>query len=226
MSELYQHIDSWNGERIFIYVIVFIIILWFFSKKDFGMNVLIALIVGSFVISYLNNRTKTMMNTQDDIQNLKKKAIKPKLNDQSEKQLPIVDFLFSIQDLYAYNPQQYEETIKYTNMFYDKYKQSFVDVKTSHINYGLMQQYKRDALNALMSLIFSLPDDKRMRDKVNSATVIFDGMMTSHLDQISYLIDEDIYKYGYTVDSKVIDYGPKAFNEHDDIFHNFSYEIF
>jgi len=226
MDELYKHIDKWDGGRTYLYSVIFVIILWFFSKKTIGINILVAIIVGAFVINYMNNRTQNMMDTQKDILDTKIATIQPKINEETKKQRPIIDVMFSIQDMYSYNPLQYEEVIRNINQFYDKYKLSFVDSKTSHINYDLMKQYKRDALNALMSLIHTIPEDKRYIDKLNNSTIVLDGIMTKHLDQISFLIDEDIYKRGYNIDTKNIDYGPKSFNEYDDMFKNYSYEIY
>lgn len=226
MSELYRYVDSWDGERLFIYVVVIILIIWLFTKCDMGINILIGLIVAIFVISYLNNRFITTTSTLEELQTIKKNIIKPKLNDDAQEQMPIVDFTFSIQDLYAYNPLAYEEMIKNINQFYDKYAVCFADTSTCDINYGLMEQYKRDAMNALMSMIYTLPDDPKVRNLVDTAASVLDGIMTKHLDQISYLIDERVYKYGYSTDSKIINYGPKAFNEYDDIFNIYSYEIY
>lgn len=157
---------------------------------------------------------------------LKKKAIIPKLTDETKSHEEIVDFLFSIQDLYAYGPQQYAEMVQNINYFYDLYKISFVDNISSYLNYDMMKQFKRNSLNALMSIIFSLPEDKRVRDKINTASAILDQLMTTHLDQISYLIDDCTYKNGYNVDTKIIDYGPKAANEYADMFKIYSYEVY
>lgn len=225
MNDLYKYIDSWEGNRVWLYTVVFIFIVWIFYNRHMGVNSIVAIIVGMFVISYLNNRSIVAADTQKDIHKFKKDNIKPKLNDSSEKHEEIVNLLFSIQDMYAYSPQQYENMIKYIDQFYDKYQLSFVDNKTSHVNYGLMKQYKREAINSLMSIIYSLPDDPKVRNKLNTASIILDSLMTKHLDQISYLVDEDIYKTGYNVDSKIIHYGVKPFNEYDDIFNIFSYEI-
>lgn len=226
MSELYKYIDTWNGKRTYFYAIVFIVVLWIFFKRDVGMNVLVALIVGSFVVAYFNNRSITTTDTLEDIQKIKKTAIKPKPNDQVMEQKSIIDLLFSVQDMYAYNPQQYEEMVKYINQFYDKYQLSFVDPKTSHINYGLMKQYKRDALNAFTAIIFSLPDDTSPRDKINATTIVLDNILSKDLDQVGYLIDEDIYKRGYNVDTEIIDYGVKPCNEYDDLFNIYTYELY
>lgn len=225
-GELYEYIDSWNGQKVFIYVVVFLFILWFISRQNLGINVLIAMIIGAFVINYMNHRSVKTNDTQEDIKNIKIDAIEPKISNDTKKQDDIINFLFSIQDMYVYNPTQYIEMITNINNFYDLYKETDVDNQTSYVNYDLMKQYKRNALNSLSSIIFSLPDDRRVRDKINMSASILDTIMTKNLDQISYIIDNYTYKHGYSVDTKIIDYGPKASNEYEDMFKNYSYEIY
>jgi hypothetical protein len=225
MDNLYEYIDKWNGNELFMYVVIFIIILWYFSRKSLGTNILIGIIVGYFVICYLNTRNVRTDNTRREIQQAKKESINPKLK-KTDGYDDVVNLIFSIQDMYPSNPQQYAEAIKSINVFYELYKEVQVDKKTSYINYGLMKQFKRDTLNALMSITYGLPSDKRVQDKLNNATIVLDEIMTKHLDQISYFADDYTYRHGYNVDTKIIDYGPKASNEYDDIFKPYSYEIF
>lgn len=225
MGSLYEYIDKWNGIELFMYATILIVILWYFSRKKLDVNIIVGLIIAYFVICYLNTRYVRVENTYKEIQQAKIDSIKPKLK-RTEGYDDIVNLLFSIQDLYRFNPQQYSEAIKSINVFYELYKEVQVDRKTSYINYGLMKQFKRDTLNALMSITYGLPSDKRVQDKLNNATIVLDEIMTKHLDQISYFADDYTYRYGYNVDTKIIDYGPKASNEYDDMFKSYSYEIF
>jgi hypothetical protein len=227
MAELYEFIDNWNGETLFWYILVLLITLWFFFKKDIGINILVALLIAVFTLNYLNHRAVEAEDTQEDILQTKKEIINPTIHlKETEEHENIVNFLFSIQDLYKYNPLQYEEMVKSINIFYELYKVSFVANNESFINYGLMSQFKRDALNALASMIYSLSDDRRVREKVNSAVLILDSILTKDLDQVSYLMDNYVYKNGVNVDTKYIDYGPKAANDYEDIFRPYSYEIY
>jgi hypothetical protein len=226
MGELYEYIDSWDGQHMFVYVVIFILILWLFSLKKMGINILIAIIVGICVVNYMNFRTIKNSNTLADIQKIKEDIIDPEITEDTKEHKNIVDFLFSIQDMRIYSPRQFIESVNNINYFYDLYKQSFVDKSTCHMNYDLMKQYKRDAVNALQSILFSIPDDNRIRDKINSAALILNDIMTTHLDEISYLVDEYTYKHGYTVDTKIINYGPMPANEYDDLNKNYSYEIY
>lgn len=226
MGELYEYIDTWDGQRVFIYVVVFLAILWFISRQNMGINVLIAIIIGVFVINYMNFRSIKNSDTQEDIKKIKRDAIVPKVTEDTKEHDEIINFLFSIQDMYVYNPIQYIEMINNINFFYDLYKTAQVDNSTVYTGYDLMKQYKRNALNALSSIIFSLPEDRRVRDKINTSAKILDDIMTKDLDQISYMLDNYTYKNGYSVNTKIIDYGPKPANDYDDMFKNYSYEIY
>lgn len=225
MGELYEYIDSWNGQTLFIYIVIVFAIVIMFYKTKIQNNVYIGIFLAIFVISYLNNRAIVAADTDSDIKKIKKDSIQPKLNDEAITHENLLSMIFSIQDIYAYNPQQYEIMIKSINNFYELYKLSFIDNSTVFVNYGMMEQYKRDALNALKSMIFSLPIDRDILSKINVSAIALDDIMTRDLDQISYLTDNRIYKHGYDIDTKIITNGPKPFNTYDDMFRNFSYEV-
>ena len=64
MSDLYKYIDTWNSEHIYIYVVIIIFSLWIFSKMKIGVNILVGLIIGLFIVAYLNDRSITIINEQ------------------------------------------------------------------------------------------------------------------------------------------------------------------
>ena len=222
-DHLYKYIDTWDGDTLFKYITISLFMLWYLSKKNIDLRVIIIII--GFVISYLNHRSITQLDTKQDIYNLKKNMIKPQLEDVSEKE-NIINFVYSIQDLYIYNPQQYEEMINHINNFFRLYKLSFINTKTVHTNFNHMETDKRSALNALKSIIFNSPNNNDVRQKINGAVDILDSILTKYLDQISYLIDDDIYKNGYNMDTAIIDYETKPFNSYSDIFKPYSYELY
>jgi hypothetical protein len=226
MTDLYKYVDSWDGPTTFVYILILIIVIWYFYRTSIKNNFLIGIIVAVFIVSYLNNRAIVAADTEADIKKIKRDEIKPILSDEATKHDDLLSMIFSVQDFYAYNPQQYEYMIASVNNFYKLHKLSFVDHTTVFLNYGMMEQYKRDALNALKSIIFSLPINGDARNKLNIATVVLDDIMTTDLDQISYLADNRLYKHGYDIDTKIIDEGPKAFNEYDDMFKKFSYDVY
>jgi hypothetical protein len=225
-QSLFVYIDEWNGNKLFTYLVILIILIFIFSKKNVTLNLIVALGVAYFIISYLNHQSKVTNNTLQDIVNIKESKIKPKSKKTTLKQSDIRNFLFSVQDLRVFNAQAYEEMIKKIDDFFEYYSIVFVEPSRSYIYYGLMEQAKRDALNSLTSLIFLIPEDKRVRAKLNRATNVLDKILTTYLDQISYVADEYTHKYGYNVNTKVLNYGAKPYNQYDDMFQPYSYEVY
>lgn len=225
-QSLFVYIDEWDGKRLYLYILVLIIVIWVFSQQSVTLNLVVGLAIAYFVISYMNHKSKTTNDTQDDIVRIKKAKIKPEPLETTLDKPDVRNFLFSVQDLRVYNPQAYEEMIKKIDAFFTYYTIVFVEPSRSYIYYGLMEQAKRDVLNALKSMIFEIPEDKRVRAKLNRATDVIDEVMTKYLDQISHIADEYTYKYGYNVNTKVLNYGAKPYNQYDDIYQPYSYEIY
>jgi len=70
-------------------------------------------------------------------------------------------------------------------------------------------------------------DNQYIRYKINKSAETLNDIMTKHLDQVSYVSDNDIYKNGYNNNTKIIDYSStKPYNIFNDIFNNYSYEIY
>lgn len=225
-QSLFVYIDEWDGKRLYLYILILIIIVWLISQRNVTLNLIVGLGVAYFVISYLNHRSKTTNDTRDDIIRIKKAKIEPKPLETTNDKEDVRNFLFSVQDLRVYNAQAYEEMVRKIDAFFEYYTIVFVEPSRSYVYYELMEQAKRDALNALKSLVFEIPEDKRVRAKLNRATDVMDEVLTKYLDQVSHITDEYTYKYGYNVDTKVINYGTKPFNQYDDIYQPYSYEIY
>ena len=107
-QSLFVYIDEWDAGRLYLYIVVLLLIILFFSKQNVGLNLIVALGVSYFVLSYMNHHTKVLNNTQQDIVNIKEESIKPKPVKALEN-TDIRDFLFSIQDFRSYNGLAYSE---------------------------------------------------------------------------------------------------------------------
>jgi hypothetical protein len=225
-QSLFVYIDEWGGDKLFMYILILIVVIWICSKQTITLNLVVSLSISYFVISYLNHMAKTTNNTLQDIVNIKESKIEPIPKKTTLKHTDVRNLLFSIQDMRVYNAQAYEEMMRHIDDFFEYYDIVFVEPSRSYVYYGLMEQAKRDALNALKSLIFICPEDARVRGKLNRSTDVMDKILTKYLDQISFIADEYTHKYGYTVDTKILSYGAKPYNQYDDIFQPYSYEVY
>lgn len=225
-QSLFVYIDEWEGNRLFTYLVVLLLCVWYFWLNNATIGLVVALGVAYFIVSYMNHKSKTTNDTLQDIVNIKEDSIKPKPKETTLKQPDVRNFLFSIQDLRVHNPQAYEEAIRKTDNFFEYYDLVYTEPSRAYIYFELMTKAKRDALNTIKSIVLNVPEDRRVRAKLNHATDQMDEILTKYLDQISYIADEYTYKHGWNIKTKILNYGPKPFNEYGDMFQNYSYEIY
>lgn len=230
---LYRFIDDWDGYYLFAYIVMFIFIMWFVTQITITLNTIVGLAVSVFVISYFNHQSIVEKNTIKDIYDIKKEATSPSSNGlpgsvptMIHERRDATNFLFSIQDLRMYNPQAYDEGVEFMDRFFEYRKILDSEPDRCYTYYGLMENARRDSLNAFKSIIHSLPEDRRVRAKLNRATEILDEIFVRYLDQVSYIIDDHVYHNGYSINTKIPDYGAKPYNEYDDILEPYTYEFF
>jgi hypothetical protein len=230
---LYRFVDDWDGYYLFSYIVIVIFIMWFVTKIEITLNTIVGLVVSMFVLNYFNHQSIVERNTAKDIYDIKKEATSPKSNGLPGRTPTMIherrdatNFLFSIQELRSYNPQTYDEFVEFMDRFFEYRKILDSEPDRCYTYYGLMENAKRDSLNALKSIIHSIPEDRRVRAKLNRAVDVADDIMTKYLDQVSYIIDDHVYHNGYNVNTKIIDYGAKPYNEYDDIFEPYTYESY
>ncbi len=147
-----MEIDKLDNKTIFWYSIVFCIILLFFSKFTVGLNIVFGFFIGFIIILYLYYNHMKLKEEQNKIILNERQILTPQ-PDNAMKYNNIVDFLFSIQDLYIYNPQAYEDMIEIIDQFFKLYEESNNDNSLAGMNYYQMIIEKNNAMNSLQSII-------------------------------------------------------------------------
>lgn len=212
-----NYIEEDDRKIIFIYFVILIIILFIIQKVNVNLNTLLGIFL-FFIILYIirYNRKK-----EKHILELKKDFIKPKprkINDYED----ILNFVFSIQDLYVYNVPVYEDMIDNIDSLLEIYEQSKISNELAGVNYDLARERKKDAVNSLHSIIHIIPNSKVLIDKLNKAIKILDNILQNYIDEI-YTINKNYIKiYGRTNKSKEIIIGPIESN----FFNDDKYDVF
>jgi hypothetical protein len=199
----------------FYNIVIIILCIFIVIHKSFNTKIILGLFVAGIIIFY-------KYSVYDN-----KTIISPNhASLEFIKDDELTQFLNNIEDIYMYNPYEFEKLLKSINKFYELYELSFIDEKTANSNFELMEEEKRKGLNILSSIILNT-DNQYIRNKINVSSENLNTIMTKHLDQISYLSDNDIYKNGYNNNTKIIDYDiTKPYNIYNDIFEKYSYELF
>ena len=197
----------------FNYVIIFIITLYFMSMIDIKLNILYATLIAIVIIYLLFTKQMELKKQELTISNEQYKSIIPKIENKNKD---IVEFLFSIQDFYTYNPLAYAEMVNEIEHFFTLYEETHNNPKFSGRNYELMNEHKRLALNALHSLIFTIPSNKEYTNKLNDSFNILDKILMKHMNEVEKLAKEYVHENGYNVDIRLINKGMTPYNYYND----------
>lgn len=208
-------------KSIFIYIIILISIIYIFSFINVKLNTILAISIACIIIKYLYTENKENVNTEEKQHEIKLENIQPSPK-KLDKYKDIVDFLFSIQDMYYYNQQAYEDMIDNLDIFFQIYENIHIGEKLYEYNYELAVNKKHNSINCLHSLIYNIP--VAMNDKLSTSLVILEEILNRYLVQLKEICDNNIIKNGYNKDRRIIHTGPLQYNRYlNSEIHSYDY---
>lgn len=215
-------------KTMFFYIVIVVLIIYYMTFFNFGINVLVGIIVSYFIIGQLD-KTRIMESvTYSSNINKQIESIKPKIN-KIKKEEELLNLLFSIQDLYIYNPEVYGEMTKNIEDFLKIYDFVTITPKMTSYYYDIMTDKKNRALNLLMALIISTPSNQAINNKLGVAVDTLEDILNKKLDIVYNHYQEDIYINGLHAGIKHVYIGPKPSNSFDnqiDKINSNSYEVY
>lgn len=214
-----------DNKTFFFYIIIFIGIIYAYSTIPIGLNIVFGTTIAFIVVLYLYYNYNEKQEKENKTKSFQEANLLPKPEIFSDHP-DIIKYLFSIQDFYIYNPQAYEEMTKNLSLFFRTFKEAKENKKNAGIHYELMISYKRNAVNALHSIIHSIPDSDDYTNKLNKAIVILQEILDEYLVKTERLHKEYLLEYGYNNETKLINKGQMPYNQYDGVDSTFSYNIF
>jgi hypothetical protein len=210
---LYDYINSYDSKSIFLYLIIFVLLLSYFKSSSVGTNILIALIIGTFIVVYIN-AGKESSESNDQIQmKTKYDNIRPQSKAKKIKNYPdLTNFVFSIQDFYVENPQAFEDMLDNLDAFLALYENAVTEPKLANKTFKFAEIKKHNALNSLQSIIYNMPTDKISTNKLSVAVRTLEQLLNNYLEKMYHMSQESVYKNGYDTSYVPIDFGPKPHN--------------
>ena len=201
----FSKFNELNGRDIFIFVTLIIISISVLPLllPDNNLNIFFGIIIALIIFKYIYDTKKKKNNEEIYISNLENDYIvpKPKI---CNKYNDIVKFLFSIQDLYKYNQQTYENLIDIIDNFFYLYEESLLINNLSANNYDLMDKNKNQALNLLHSIIINVPADTIYNNKIDDSVDYLNFILSNYLENIYYIYSKTIYVNGLNSGSKIL----------------------
>lgn len=217
-TNIYTWINSLDSQTLIKYVIIISISLLIFRK----IGVILALILATLAILYIHNKDDYNVAVKDNKRIVKQSHITPEphiFNDKDD----LVDFFFSVQDFYQYNPQAYEETINNLDSFFSIYNKVKEGIEFCEHHYRIAESKRRNALNSFHSIIHKLPRDDIIQDKFNRSHQRFDTILTKYINELYGMCKKDLEKSGYSTFNSIIHRGPKEYNNYNDEIYSYDF---
>ena len=222
---IYTFISSFDNKILFRNIVIILIFLYFFMKLTIGLNIILALVLGVIAVLYLYE--KETLFTQIEEKQIKEKLniIQPKTERvQSHNDIDLIEFLFSVQDFYRWNPQAYEEMIDNIESFLKLHESIFLEDSLCNYYFQIADSKKQNALNAFHSIIYKLPNDKIFTDKFNRAHRRLDTILTKHINELYDQCKFVMMRDGKNILQRQINIGPKEYNTYFD--KDFTYQFY
>lgn len=215
-----------DNKTLFYYIIIFAAITFAFSTIKVGLNIIYGTVIAALLVHFLYNNYKDKQDDENKTKSHQESLLLPK-PEIIGKYEDIIKYLFSIQDIYVYNPQAYEEMVESLANFFRTYEETQNNPRESGRNYGLMTTYKRNSINAVHSIIHTISTDVKYTDKLNRAITTLGEILDRYMAKVERMQKEYLHDNGYNNQTKLINKGELAYNEFDQ-GHNerFSYDLF
>lgn len=214
-NNIYDIIHHMNSPTVFKYIVILIATYFLFKHKSVSLAVILGLVIGVIVVYYLYVKSESTVSDRLQEHKLKVEHILPE-PEKIKSNERLVDFLFSIQDMYQYNPQAYEEMMDNIEAFLTIYDTIMKGVRLYDYYYGVAVDKKENAVNALQSIIYKLPSSKALMNKHMRSHKRLETILTDIINEMYDKCKEYRIRYGTTIHNKVLLDNPKPYNNYEE----------
>lgn len=210
-NNIFLQIEKSDAKTLFLYIIIIVLILAVFQYLSIGVNIILGIFFAILLILYLNSKNQFQEKNLKEIYDNKVNLIRPKPK-HLQRYPKFVDFVFAIQDFYSYNVPAYENMIDFIDYVIELYEESINDNSTAGFNYGLVDNARKESVNNLHSIIFDIPSNNIIINKLNDSIDKLNELIYDILDELYSLHKLYIFNNGYNRNTVSIIKGPKPEN--------------
>jgi len=196
-------INNTDNVTLFWYIIIFVLTLYAFSRINVTLNIVYGTFIVLLILYFLNNEYTKTKTTINNILKEKNNSIIPK-SGRLKNYNNIINFLFSIQDFYVYNPPAYEDMVQSLDIFFIYYEEVLNNNKLAGGHYDILSDRKKYILNSLQSIIYDFPVNAKYTKKLNDSVKILNDILTEYMVNIKKINSNNIYTNGYNMNTKLI----------------------
>lgn len=206
-----HNISSISSKSIFLYCVIICFSIVYFRNINVTLGTLTGLILVTIIIVFLYYQEILNISNAENLHDLKVNNIVPQ-TENIKKFKDITDFIFSIQELYEYNPQAFEELVIIIDEFLEIYGYVILDYSLAGEYYSQMEQCKVSSINRLHSLIFTVPSSKLLIQKLNNSMEVLENLLNKYLLEIYDLNKNYVGDHGFYNNTKYIELNVKPFD--------------
>ena len=193
--------------ELLLYGFISILVFSFISKYNITIATIVGIMIAYYILVILANSNKNNNDKKKTMLENKKKYIRPR-EEIIEKYDDIVEFLFSIQNLYIYNPPVYQELVETIKNFLTIYEETINIPKTAHKNYTNAEIKLYHAVNLLQSIIINtdinLINNENIDSSINASSRVLKNILKKYLDEIELIVKKDIKYNGYNINTLLL----------------------
>lgn len=213
-SSIYNNLISINSIDLFKYIVIIIICISFSSIFKIKLNIIIGSIIGLFIVYLLYDKKDLTNATYQNQLIIKLSLIRPKpkyFDNYSE----LIELFYSIRDFYNYNSTVFKQVIIEVDLILlilNDIKQNIINCK---YNVDVLQDKKREVLNHLSSMIYTIENNKLIEKKLQNAVNTLHKILNNYETEAIQICNNQILVNGYDNSKIYINHkGPIASNEY------------
>lgn len=192
---LYNYIIDIDHKSMLLFSTTFLLIFSLVNRIHFTTSSIVAILVASLIIYFLNERRRTTQFT--DMKELEIKLVRITPNPKYfHLDAGIVELIYSIREFRNYNDQAFVEMItsidKFLALTYDVEN----DVADCHHAIQISQAFKKQALNHLMSIIHKTPQHEETQKKIRKAADSLHFILNHHISLMTKRCNKKIKEKG------------------------------
>ena len=199
-------------QELFKYIIIFIIASYMFSRVNIGLNNIIGGIIGIIIVFIMIGKVNSQKDSSSHELINKYNSIIP-LPVHGSNYPEIIDFLHSIREFYFYNKRSFTSMVKNIDLLLKIYEDVKIGVIYCKYHYDIASEKRKNALNYLHSIIYSLEDDVSLKSKLLESVKYLQTLSGKYLNYIENICNKDIEQNGYNIEeTKIESNQPRPFN--------------
>ena len=216
----FKYIES---KVLFKYILILIGSYIIIGKKKIKLSHILSLFIGLSIVFYLRLDTLNNQSDEGSKKEIKINVIKPEIN-RIRNYDDILNYLFSIQDLYIYNQESYEEMINNIELFLEVYEKTIIDEKYYTQYYKIADRVRRSCLNNLHSIIYNIGNKTEVKEKLNNALISLNEILNNYMDNLFDICKRKKNTNGYDNKTIPISNDIPAYNEYE--VKDYTYNIY